>query len=339
MTNNSTTSHGLVSVILPMYRVLSVLPRCIDALLAQTYSHLELLFVDDCSPDESAQFIEEMRPTLEARGFVVQVLKHQYNQGVASARNTALEHASGEWVFHYDADDYLLPNAIERLVEESIRLNADVVDCDWTLCHGDKKRLMEQPHPAIGEEAFALMCKGLMKWNLWLFLVRRSLIEREAPLRFIPGANMGEDMMLMGKVFLRSRRVSILAEALYDYTKNDEGQLTGQYRPEHWEQVETNVRELEQYIIAMGGNTTDELTALVQQLKLSLKLPLLISPRQADYDRWLHWMPEANKYTGHAKELSWRTRLLQQAARLRQWWFVRLYYEIVMKRLYSILYK
>lgn len=337
MTHNTFT-QGLVSIILPMYRVADVLPQCIEALLAQTYTRLELLFVDDCSPDDSAQVVEQMRPRLEARGFAVRLVRHQTNQGVACARNTGLEHASGEWIFHYDADDYLVPTAISRLIDQAGYETADVVGCDWALCHNDKKRLMTQPRPTTGNEAFALMCRGVMKWNLWLYLVRRSLLEAECPLRFVPGANMGEDMMLMGKVFLRANRVSILPEVLYHYSKNDDGQLTGQYRPEHWAQVEANVRELERYI-TLQGNSSAHLLPLVQQLKLTLKLPLLISPRQEDYDRWIEWMPEANAHIGHSKELPLRTRLLQQAANLRQWWLVRLYYEVVMKRLYSLLYK
>lgn len=337
MTHNTFT-QGLVSIILPMYRVANVLPQCIEALLAQTYTQLELLFVDDCSPDDSAQVVEQMRSRLEARGFIVRLLHHQINQGVACARNTGLEHASGEWVFHYDADDYLVPTAISRLVQEAERQEADVVGCDWALCHQDKKRLMEQPRPTTGDEAFALMCRGVMKWNLWLYLVRRSLLETDPPLRFVSGANMGEDMMLIGKVFLRASRVYILPEVLYHYSKNDNGQLTGQYRSEHWAQVETNVRELERYI-DLSGKSSDHLHPLMQQLKLALKLPLLISPRQEDYDRWIEWMPEANVHIGHSKDLPLRTRLLQQAANCRQWWLVRLYYEVVMKRLYSLLYK
>lgn len=335
---NSPLPTALVSIVLPMYRVAGVLPQCIDALLAQTYTSLELLFVDDCSPDDSAHIVERMRPELESQGFVVHLLRHQSNRGVASARNTGLEHASGEWIFHYDADDYLAPTAIECLLREAESVGADVVGCDWALCHNGHKRMMTQPRPQSGSEAFALMCQGSLKWNLWLFLVRRSIIDQATVLRFVPGANMGEDMMFMGKVFLRSSRVAILPKVLYQYTKDAEGQLTSDYRPEHWEQVQTNICELERYIIA-EKDSDDDLLILLQQLKLTLKLPLLISDRQVDYDRWISWMPEANAYIWRSRALPLRTRLLQQLAKNKQWWLVRLYYEIVMKRLYRLLYK
>lgn len=328
--------NTVVSIVLPMYRVAKDLPECLASLERQTYPHIELIFVDDCSPDNSVEIVERFRPRLEARGMRVLIVRHEVNRGVAAARSTALDHASGEWIFHYDADDRMEDDAIEALLLTGQALGVEVVGCDWTLCHGTKQRSMSQPQVTTGRAAFEAMCRGIMKWNLWLFLVRRSLIERSPTLRFLPGQNMGEDMMFMGKVFLRAERVAMLARPLYHYTKNDDGQLTGRYTEAHWQQVHANVTELEAYVAPLGA---EELHRMLQQLKLTLKLPLLISPRQEDYDRWTKWFPEANDYIMDNEALPLRTRLLQRAASLGQWWIVRLYYEVVMKRLYSLLYK
>lgn len=323
----------LVSIVLPMYRVANVLPACIASLKRQTYRRLELLFVDDCSPDESASIVENERASLEALGMIVKLICHSENGGVAVARNTALDNASGEWIFHYDADDRLSENAIELMIKEALRSDADIVGFQWMLCHGDKERQMTQVQVETGQEAFEAMCSGIFKWNLWLFLVRRSLLEQNI-LRFLPKQNMGEDMMLMAKLFLRARKLSVLPETLYYYTKNDEGQLTGSYTDAHWAQVDTNLRELERYALGQGQKPE-----MIAQLKLSLKLPLLISPRKEDHERWATWFPEANAYIMQNKALPLRTRLLQLAASCGQWWLVRLYYEVVMKRLYALLYK
>lgn len=327
----------LVSIIMPMYRVATVLPSCIGALKRQTYKHLELLFVDDCSPDDSATIVEQAQGELEAMGMRVRLIRHEHNQGVAAARSTALGEASGDYVYHYDADDMLEDDAIEVLVTEAVATDADIVGCEWLLCHEANKRRMHQALVSTGTEAFASMCKGVLKWNLWLFLVRRSLIEHPTPLRFTHGQNMGEDMMLMGKCFLRAHRVSIVDRALYHYVKNDaEGQLTARYTPEHWAQVDANMRELERSVLASGLPNAPRLLA---QLKLTLKLPLLISPLKEDYQRWAGWFAEANDYAMLNERLPLRTRLLQWAAAHGQWWAVRLYYELIMKRLYALLYK
>lgn len=326
----------LISVILPMYGVAKVLPACIDSLKRQAYKHLELIFVDDCGPDNSADLVEQARPSLEAEGMQVRLVRHDRNQGVAAARTTALDVATGEWIFHYDADDRLMDNALALMCAEAQRLDADIVGCQWMLCHGAHERPMVQPQVANGEEAFRMMCLGRLKWNLWLFLVRRSLLESPCPLRFTPGQNMGEDMMLMGKAFLRAGRVSILPDTLYYYTKNDDGQLTGRYTEAHWAQVAANLVDLETYVQAYGNQAQER---LLQYLKLNLKLPLLISPRQADYDRWASWLTEAHPYIMENDAQALRTKLLQLMASRGQWWIVRLYYEIVMKRLYTLLYK
>lgn len=322
----------LVSIVLPMYRVASVLPSCLASLKRQTYHHLELLFVDDCSPDDSACIVEREREALEALGMRVVLLRHTHNSGVAVARNTALDAATGAWVFHYDADDRLVDNAIEVMLQEALAKDVDIIGCQWALCHGANERVMHQPSVQTGREAFEMMCRGTLKWNLWLFLVRRELLEQDAPLRFIPKQNMGEDMMLMGRTFLRAQHISILPSVLYYYTKNDDGQLTGSYTDAHWAQVEHNVRVLE-------ASISEDEREYINYLKLNLKLPLLISDKQADYNRWASWLTESHPYIMNNKALPIRTRLLQKLADLGQWWAVRLYYELIMKRLYAFLYK
>lgn len=329
-------STDLISVILPMYRVAPVLPQCLDCLLAQSYRHLELIFVDDCSPDDSSILVEQHRARFEERGMQVRLVRHQENGGVASARTTALEVATGDWVYHYDADDRLAPDALERMIREANHSAADVVGMSWRLCHGERCRSMTQPSVSTGREAFFAMCRGILKWNLWLFLVRRDLIEGVEPLRFTPGNNMGEDMMLMGKVFLRAETISVIQEPLYDYIKNDQGQLTGKYTDAHWVQVDANLKDLEMYVQRLSDM---ELHQELNYLKLNLKLPLLISEDKADYQRWSSWLAEANIAIMDNPALPLRTRLLQLAADRGWWSLVRLYNRVVMQWLYGLLYK
>lgn len=326
----------LVSIIIPMYGVRSVLPQCIDCLLGQTYKALEIIFVDDCSPDDSAAFVEERRGELERSGYRVRLLRHSENGGVAVARNTGIDAASGQYVYFFDADDRLEPETIELMVCEARTTGAEIVGIDWYLSYEGQERRMSQPSVTTGLEAFQAMCRGTFKWNLWLFLVRRELYDRGGAQRFLPGQNMGEDMMLMGKLFLRAGTMSIISKPLYHYVKTNAGSLTANYTDRHWAQVDANLRELERYL---GENPIDGGQELLAYLKLNLKLPLLISPRKADYQRWAGWFTEANPYIMSNPALPMRTKLLQKAADCRQWWLVRLYYELVMKLLYSILYK
>lgn len=141
--------------------------------------------------------------------------------------------------------------------------------------------------------------------------------------------------MLMGKLLQRAGRVAIVHQPFYTYVRSD-SQITSTYRPEHWQQVQTNVQELERYLTQQ---TSQEPLELIHYLKLNLKLPLLLSQNAQDYVCWTRMYPESNKYILKNQYLPLRTKLLQWMASRKQFWFVRLYDKVVMQWLYKALYR
>ena len=325
----------LISIIIPVYKAEQTLPVCVAQLRAQTYRHLQIIFIDDCSPDDGLAYLKQQKVVLEELGMEVDILHHEVNQGVACARNTGLSAARGEYVYSVDADDELAPNAIELLVDRVRQTGADIIGCEYQLCQGSSLRHIVQPDVTTGIKALHQVFAGRMKWNLWLFMIRRSLIEALGPSPFLPGVNMGEDLMLMGKLFHRASSVSIIHLPLYTYVRSDQ-QITNVYRPEHWVQVETNVRELESYL---ATHASEQDLELLHFLKLNLKLPLLISTRREDFQRWTVMYPESNEYILKNKSLPFRTKLLQYMAAKKQFWFVILYNKVIMRWLYKVLYR
>ena len=108
----------LVSIIIPVYRAAETRPQhVLLRLKAQTYRPLQLVFIDDCSPDDGLAYLERERSGLEASGIEVTILHHEVNRGVAVARNTGLNAAQGEYIYSVDADDLLQPTAIGTLVQ------------------------------------------------------------------------------------------------------------------------------------------------------------------------------------------------------------------------------
>lgn len=106
-----------VSIIIPIYKVEDYIVRCIDSVLNQTYKNLEIILVNDCTPDKSmekAQEYIEQSPMSKALTFVY--LKHDRNRGLSAARNTGMDDATGEYVFFLDSDDAIEKDAIEILV-------------------------------------------------------------------------------------------------------------------------------------------------------------------------------------------------------------------------------
>lgn len=111
----------LISVIIPIYNVEAYLERCIDSVLSQTYTNLEIWLVDDGSPDRCGEICDEYA-LKDSRIKVI----HKPNGGLSDARNVALDKMRGEWVVFIDSDDYVAPNHIEKLLDLTQKHNAEI---------------------------------------------------------------------------------------------------------------------------------------------------------------------------------------------------------------------
>ena len=324
-----------VSVIMPMYNVEKVMARSVQSLFSQTLRDFEAVFVDDCSSDNTGEELKRIISGYDRDDISVKIVRHEPNKGVAAARNTGLDNAEGEYVYYLDSDDYFDNDALEVMYETAKRDDADIVGCEWLLSFENNARHMVQPEVKTGKEAFGKMCNGVMRWNLWLFMVRRDLYEDNA-FRFIPGANMGEDMMVMLKILLNAGRVSMIHRPLYHYIQTNSNAMTKNFA-RYRGQVSENVAELERYIAERGE--TDELGGLINQLKLNLKLPLIISDKTSDFEMWQEWFPESTAFAGQNPDQSFRTRLIQKLAAKKMYFALKLYYKLVIKVIYGVIYR
>jgi glycosyltransferase involved in cell wall biosynthesis len=105
-----------ISIIIPVYKVEPYIVRCVESVLCQTYRNLEVILVDDCSPDRSIELAKECierSPLSNALSFIF--LRHEYNRGLSAARNTGLDAATGEYVYFLDSDDEITEDCITTL--------------------------------------------------------------------------------------------------------------------------------------------------------------------------------------------------------------------------------
>lgn len=114
--------QSLISIIIPIYKVEPYLKRCLDSVLNQTYTKLEIILVDDGSPDNCPTICDEYAKK-DKRIIVV----HQSNQGLSEARNTGIKLASGDYIYFVDSDDFVCSNTISLLYNEAIKNYADIV--------------------------------------------------------------------------------------------------------------------------------------------------------------------------------------------------------------------
>ncbi len=130
-----------ISVIVPIYNVEEYLPRCIDSILAQTFTDFELWLVDDGSPDKCGEICDAYAKK-DSRIRVI----HKENGGLSDARNAALDKITGEYISFIDSDDWVSPNFLENMLISMERHNAELVICNFVAAYEDgKKEIMYQP--------------------------------------------------------------------------------------------------------------------------------------------------------------------------------------------------
>ncbi|MBP3256401.1 MAG: glycosyltransferase [Bacteroidales bacterium] len=319
------------SIIIPVYNAEGSLKASLDSLLAQSFRDVEVVFVDDCSTDDSPAM---MHCFLEESGLPGRILRQEKNGGVAAARNRGLQEAQGEYLLFLDADDKLAPEAL-TIVAEACQ-GADIVGWDWTLGFEKNGRYMRQADYDTPLQALKNLMGGTMRWNLWLFSLRRDFVQ-SAGLSFTDGANMGEDMQFMIRAYCLAREVVQLHQALYCYNAVSSTSISRQFSDVRRKEITDNLA-LAQHAVEASPYEAD-LKEYVNHLKLFLKLPLLMGTDKSLYEIWYTWFQEANASAMDNKVLPLRTRLLQRAASKRQWWAVKLYYVFVYRFVYGVIYR
>ena len=125
-------SNALISVIIPVYKVEKYLCQCIESTLAQTYQNLEIILVNDGSPDNCGAICDEYAKK-DARIKVI----HKHNGGLSDARNAGIEIATGELISFVDSDDWIESNMIEILSMNLIDYNADISCCSYYMSYAN----------------------------------------------------------------------------------------------------------------------------------------------------------------------------------------------------------
>lgn len=204
-----------ISVIIPIYRVEQYLCKCVESVLAQTYHNMEVILVDDGSPDGCGKICDEYAERDER----VKVI-HKPNGGVASARNAGLDAATGEWIGWVDSDDWTEPALFETLLRGALETSAEISVCGhWEEYRGRREvsgwqelRVLDTEQ-ALGE----LLENGRMKNLLWDRIFHRTLFDG---LQF-PEGRTYEDIAVMHWLFLRAEKVACLPEVLYHYRQRE----------------------------------------------------------------------------------------------------------------------
>lgn len=233
-----------VSIIVPIYNVEKYLDRCMQSLLRQTLKEIEIILVDDGSPDRCPQMCDEYA-RMDARVKVI----HKENAGLGFARNSGLDIARGEYIAFVDSDDYVERSMYEDLYREAVKSDADVVFAGFKTetqpgIWRDSNEVSQRTEwNGEGVEEFMLdmiACAPYVKqerkyqMSVWHSIYRTSII-REKNLRFLSERDVASEDLPFQVDFLQcTKKVVYLPESYYYYCLNGTS-LTASFKPEKYD--------------------------------------------------------------------------------------------------------
>lgn len=198
-----------VSVIVAIYNAEKTLPRLLDSLCAQTMEDFEVLLLDDGSTDSSGSICD--RYAEKDKRFKT---FHKPNEGIGATRQFGIEHASGEYTIHADADDWVEPDYLEQLYNTAVQSGADMVMSDYFEEQGDQTVYCKQEPSRDVDLLQDLFCN--LYGGPWNKLIKRS-VYTERNIRYDLDLNYGEDKIFNMQLAMTGISVSYVPKALYHY--------------------------------------------------------------------------------------------------------------------------
>ena len=209
--------NELVSVIVPVYKTEKYLNHCINSIVGQTYNNLEIILVDDGSPDRCPAICDLWKEKDER----IKVF-HQVNAGGGQARNLALDKSKGKFVIFVDSDDYIAPFMIEFLYKQ-FQDDVDIVECGYCITHNDNAEFDEESEgyrwESFGaEEAVLENIKDRMfRQIIWNKMYRKSVV---GDVRFPVRKNIDDEFWTY-QVLGNARKVIYTNKVLYAYRQQE----------------------------------------------------------------------------------------------------------------------
>lgn len=207
-------NQPLISVIVPIYNVEEYLDRCVESIVNQTYKHLEIILVDDGSPDNCSQMCDEWAEK-DNRIKVV----HKGNGGLSDARNAGLRIATGEIVSFIDSDDWIELDMFEKMLNRMIDDDSDIASCGvkWVEEDGIIIRDVTSNDGVLDTQIAMkeLLNDGKLKQHVWNKIYKYELI-KDIP--FEKG-KYHEDVFWSYQIVGRAGKVSVIKESFYNYVQ------------------------------------------------------------------------------------------------------------------------
>ena len=226
-------NNTLISVIVPIYKVEPYIRRCVESIIAQTHKCIEIILVDDGSPDNCGAICDEYA-CLDNRIIVI----HKKNGGLSSARNVALDIAKGEYLMFVDGDDWVEPNFCATALKLALDNDVQVVSFGYNKVYYDKDYkptgIVQKMAPSescimnASDAVRHIITKDFVMYNfVWNKLYKRSLW---CDIKF-PEGKLYEDQFVTYFIIIKAGKVYVTPEVLYNYIQRSDSIMKMIYTP------------------------------------------------------------------------------------------------------------
>lgn len=207
-----------VSVIVPVYKVAPYLARCIESLLGQTYQCMEIILIDDASPDCSRDIIAEYAD----KDNRILPIYQEHNQGVSAARNRALNEVTGEWVCFCDGDDWYEVDLIEKMLKCAQRESSDYVICNYKIVSDQKPAIISGSIDSLRSGCDKRLVIACGPTSSCTHMIRKELFEISG-VCYPVGCCQNEELPVIPVLAKYAKRIALVDEPLYNYYQRGDG--------------------------------------------------------------------------------------------------------------------
>lgn len=286
-----------VSFVVAIYNVAPYIEKCVRSLYEQTLEDIEIVLVDDCSPDNSIEIAMRTLEEYPSRKSQVKVLRHEKNKGIMDTRKDGLTAATGEYVHFIDGDDYVESQMAELMYGKAEETDADVVVCNFFWYRQNGVRIVSLAPNGIvgnGENVRDDTINGRVMPNNCCKLIRKSLFEEHCIAW--PVAAFAEDVVISYQIVYYAQRIASVPVPLYHYRLNPNS-ICNNNSPERSEMKQQmfvqNNKVLFGFLEREG--VAEKYAYGILAMKVRAKNEVLSYTNQRKYVRlWLRTYPEVN---------------------------------------------
>ncbi|MBQ3559395.1 MAG: glycosyltransferase family 2 protein [Agathobacter sp.] len=258
---------NLISIIVPIYKVEAYLERCVNSLKNQSYKNIEIILVDDGSPDRCPELCDELAKT-DSR---IRVL-HKENGGLSSARNAGIDVAKGEYIVFVDSDDYIAENMLEKMHQRIVADRTDMCICDFCFVNEEGKSI-EVPESQFPfkdavykrEDILKVVCSASGLPNEWRIVPAWNKMYHKDVLKYcrFEEGRLHEDEFAIHHFVYACKKISMVSDKLYYYVQREKSIMNSTFSVKRFDAA---IAFQQRYLFLKEKKETDLLKYVLSQL-------------------------------------------------------------------------